>query len=106
MNYGAGIALCGAVLFFCSFGPYFVEPVVAGIDPVTLEPFVANLDLIGCPMIANDFAVSGTCTEQMYGMCESVWVPDMVSYHSHLCDLYFIIVMFFEQRMCVIHLFC
>jgi len=55
-----------------------VEPVIAGIDPVTLEPFVANLDLIGCPMIATDFAVSGTCTEQMYGMCESLWVPDMV----------------------------
>jgi len=63
---------------FISFGPYFVEPVIAGIDPVTLEPFVANLDLIGCPMVATDFAVSGTCTEQMYGMCESLWVPDMV----------------------------
>ena len=62
----------------CSFGPYFVEPVIAGIDPITLEPFVANLDFIGCPMVATDFAVSGTCTEQMYGMCESLWVPDMV----------------------------
>lgn len=65
------------LLYERRFGPYFVEPVIAGIDPVTLEPFVANLDLIGCPMIATDFAVSGTCTEQMYGMCESLWVPDM-----------------------------
>jgi len=55
-----------------------VEPVIAGIDPITLEPFVCNLDLIGCPMVATDFVVSGTCTEQMYGMCESLWVPDMV----------------------------
>jgi len=70
------VVLCYCLFF--SFGPYFVEPVIAGIDPVTLEPFVANLDLIGCPMIATDFAVSGTCTEQMYGMCESLWVPDMV----------------------------
>jgi len=62
-----------------------VEPVIAGIDPVTLEPFVANLDLIGCPMIATDFAVSGTCAEQMYGMCESLWVPDMVC-RSQYCD--------------------
>lgn len=23
--------------------------------------------------------VSGTCAEQMYGMCESLWEPDMVS---------------------------
>lgn len=65
------------LLYERRFGPYFVEPVIAGIDPVTLEPFVANLDLIGCPMVATDFAVSGTCTEQMYGMCESLWVPDM-----------------------------
>jgi len=80
----------------CSFGPYFVEPVIAGIDPVTLEPFVANLDLIGCPMIATDFAVSGTCTEQMYGMCESLWVPDMVCRTAvlvicnlrHLCTVF------------------
>jgi len=65
-----------------------VEPVIAGIDPVTLEPFVSNLDLIGCPMIATDFAVSGTCTEQMYGMCESLWVPDMVCKTRHFQLLY------------------
>jgi 20S proteasome alpha/beta subunit len=64
----------------CSFrfGPYFIEPVIAGLDPVTLEPYVSALDLIGCPMVAKDFAVTGTCGEQMYGMCESLWVPDMV----------------------------
>lgn len=63
----------------CSFGPYFVEPVIAGLDDVTGEPFVASLDLIGCPMVTEDFVVSGTCSEQMYGMCESVWSPDLVS---------------------------
>lgn len=30
-------------------------------------------------METEDFVVSGTCSEQMYGMCESLWVPDMVS---------------------------
>lgn len=30
-------------------------------------------------MITDDFVVSGTCSEQMYGMCESLWEPDMVS---------------------------
>ena len=66
-----------------------MEPVIAGIDPVTLEPFVANLDLIGCPMVATDFAVSGTCTEQMYGMCESLWVPDMVQHRSQFYNPFF-----------------
>ena len=61
------------------FGPYFVEPVIAGLDPKTTEPYIASLDLIGCPMITDDFVVSGTCTEQLYGMCESLWVPDLVS---------------------------
>ena len=60
------------------FGPYFIEPVIAGLDSKTGEPFVASLDLIGCPMVTEDFVVSGTCTEQMYGMCESLWKPDMV----------------------------
>lgn len=36
------------------------------------------MDLIGCPMVTDDFVVSGTCSEQMYGMCESLWEPNMV----------------------------
>ena len=68
--------------FFLSllrFGPYFVEPIVAGLDPKTSEPFVASLDLIGCPMVPEDFVVSGTCSEQMYGMCETLYRPNLVS---------------------------
>ena len=60
------------------FGPYFVEPVVAGLDPKTGEPYIATMDLIGCPMETKDFVVGGTCSEQLYGMCESLWNPDMV----------------------------
>lgn len=65
------------LLYERRFGPYFVEPVIAGLDPKTDEPFIAGMDLIGCPMIANDFIVSGTSSEQMYGMCESLWQPDL-----------------------------
>lgn len=61
------------------FGPYYIEPVIAGLDPKTFEPFICSLDLIGCPMVTEDFVVSGTCSEQMYGMCESLWEPNMVS---------------------------
>lgn len=61
-----------------SFGPYFVEPVIAGLDPKTSEPFIASLDLIGCPMVTEDFVVSGTCSEQMYGMCETLYKPNQV----------------------------
>lgn len=61
------------------FGPYYTEPVIAGLDPKTFKPFICSLDLIGCPMVTDDFVVSGTCSEQMYGMCESLWEPNMVS---------------------------
>lgn len=72
---------------FSRFGPYFVEPVIAGLDPKTMKPFVASLDLIGCPMITEDFVINGTCAEQLYGMCEALWEPDMVGtlhYTTHL----------------------
>jgi 20S proteasome subunit beta 3 len=66
--------------FICyRFGPYFVEPVIAGLEPKTFKPYIASMDLIGCPMVTEDFVVSGTCSEQMYGMCESLWEPDLVS---------------------------
>ncbi|CAH1789904.1 unnamed protein product [Owenia fusiformis] len=71
------LSVVSNLLYERRFGPYFVEPVVAGLDPNTSEPFIASLDLIGCPMITEDFVVSGTCSEQMYGMCESLWEPDM-----------------------------
>lgn len=61
------------------FGPYFVEPIVVGIDPVNNEPFVGGLDVIGCIMETEEFVVAGSCTEQMYGMCETLWEKDMVS---------------------------
>ena len=72
------------IFIFYRFGPYFIEPVIAGLNPKTFEPYVASMDLIGCPMETEDFVVSGTCNEQMYGMCEALWKPDMVSSRQQL----------------------
>jgi 20S proteasome subunit beta 3 len=71
------LSVVSNMLYERRFGPYFVEPVIAGLDNATGEPFIASLDLIGCPMVTEDFVVSGTCNEQMYGMCESLWRPGM-----------------------------
>lgn len=65
------------LLYEKRFGPYFVEPIVAGLDPVTMEPHIYNMDLIGCICQPGDFVVGGTCTEQLYGMCESLYEPDL-----------------------------
>lgn len=70
------LSVVSNLLYERRFGPYFIEPVIAGIDPEG-TPFVASCDLIGCPMVAKDFAVSGTCSEQMYGMCENLWTENM-----------------------------
>ena len=55
------------VLFCHRFGPYFVEPIIAGLHPKTYEPYIASCDLIGCPNEPEDFVVSGTCADQLYG---------------------------------------
>ena len=78
--------ICLFVYLF-RFGPYFVEPIVAGLDSKTNEPYIATMDLIGCPMETKDFVVGGTCTEQLYGMCESLWNPNMVSLLHLVCEL-------------------
>mmetsp|Transcript_7826 Transcript_7826/g.13633 ORF Transcript_7826/g.13633 Transcript_7826/m.13633 type:complete len:204 (-) Transcript_7826:35-646(-) len=67
--------LISTLLYEKRFGPYFTEPVVAGIDKG--EPYICAMDLIGAPLFAKDFVVGGTCTENLFGMCESTWRPDM-----------------------------
>ncbi|XP_067928492.1 proteasome subunit beta type-3-like [Watersipora subatra] len=65
------------LLYERRFGPYFVEPVIVGLHEKSNKPYIASMDLIGCPMIVDDFVVSGTCSEQMFGVCETVFKPDM-----------------------------
>lgn len=82
------MSMVANLLYEKRFGPYYTEPVIAGLDPKTFKPFICSLDLIGCPMVTDDFVVSGTCSEQMYGMCESLWEPNMVSYQQQGWPLY------------------
>lgn len=70
-------AMLSSFLYERRFGPYFIEPVIAGLDPKTSEPFIGSMDLIGCPNEPDDFVVVGTCAEQLYGMCETLWRPNL-----------------------------
>lgn len=65
------------LLYEKRFGPYFIEPIIAGIDPKTGETYIGSADLIGCHTEPEDFVVAGTCAEQLYGMCETLWEPDL-----------------------------
>jgi len=68
--------LLSNLLYEKRFGPYFIEPVVAGLDDEG-KPFLSGMDLIGAPVYTNDFVVSGTATGNLYGMCETLYKPDM-----------------------------
>jgi len=68
------------VLYEHRFGPYFVEPIVAGLEDKKDEkdvPFICAMDLIGAPVFTDDFVVGGTSSEELYGMCESMYKKNM-----------------------------
>ena len=71
--------LLSHTLYQKRFGSYFTEPIVAGLDPTKdYEPYICATDTIGCIDAAKDFVVAGTCSENMFGMCESLWEKDLV----------------------------
>lgn len=70
-------SLMSSFLYEKRFSPYFIEPVIAGIDDKTGEPFISSHDLIGCPQVSEDFCIAGTCEEQLVGMCETLWEPNL-----------------------------
>ncbi|KAJ1675722.1 proteasome core particle subunit beta 3 [Spiromyces aspiralis] len=68
--------MISSMLYQKRFGPYFIEPIIAGIDENN-KPYIASMDLIGCILTAKDFVVGGTASDNLYGMCEALWEPDM-----------------------------
>jgi len=69
--------LISSSLYEKRFGPWFVSPVVAGLDEATGAPFICGFDSIGCIDFAKDFIVSGTASDQLFGTCEGLWEPDL-----------------------------
>lgn len=69
--------LVSSSLYERRFGPFFVSPIVAGLDPKTGKPLICGFDSIGCPDVAKDFIVSGTASDQLFGTCEGLWEPDL-----------------------------
>eukprot|EP01069_Polyplicarium_translucidae_P003735 Polyplicarium_translucidae@DN2394_c0_g1_i3.p3 len=65
-----------SLLYGRRFGPWFVSPVVAGLDEKD-TPYLSAFDSIGAMCNAKDFVVNGTASEQLYGTCESFWKPEM-----------------------------
>jgi 20S proteasome subunit beta 3 len=54
-----------------------VSPVIAGLDPANNAPIVRGSDSIGAFSKENDFVVAGTAAESLFGVCESLWRPNL-----------------------------
>jgi len=73
-------SLVSSMLYERRFGPWFVEPVVCGLEDRDGEkdvPFISAYDLIGAGVFTDDFLVSGTSSEELYGVCEAMYRKDM-----------------------------
>ncbi|KAG2370154.1 20S proteasome subunit beta 3 [Suillus spraguei] len=72
--------LVSSTLYQHRFGPYFIEPVMAGLSKTPsggFKPFIAATDLIGCLNFAKDFVVAGTASAKLFGVAEGLWEPDL-----------------------------
>jgi len=68
--------LVASTLYERRFSPYFVEPIIAGLDKNN-KPLICQMDLIGCPNYPDNFVVGGTADDQLNGTCEALWEPDL-----------------------------
>ena len=41
------------------------------------KAFLCGMDLLGAQVRTDDFMVAGDCTQAMYGLCESLYKPDL-----------------------------
>ena len=69
--------LLSNMLYKRRFGPYFISPLVAGLDPITGEAFISSTDMIGSITEPRDFVTIGTGEEYALACCESFWRPDL-----------------------------
>lgn len=42
-----------------------------------LVPYITATDLLGAGVDTSDFVVGGTCSEQLYGVCEAMYKPGL-----------------------------
>jgi 20S proteasome subunit beta 3 len=72
------INLVASTLYEHRWGPYFVNPIVVGLDVnEDYKPYVATFDSIGCITESGQFQVAGTSNELLYGTCEAFFKKDM-----------------------------
>ncbi|KAI2505159.1 Proteasome subunit [Fragilaria crotonensis] len=69
--------LTSHVLYSRRASPYYVEPLVVGMDEDTQEPFLCAHDVIGAQSQSKAFVCAGVATMSMYGIAEALWRPNL-----------------------------
>ncbi|GBG29765.1 Proteasome subunit beta type-3 [Hondaea fermentalgiana] len=69
--------MLSSFLYARRFGPYFIEPIVAGLEGPDNKPFISGQDLLGASVFTDDFVVAGTSESELFGTCESFYKPDL-----------------------------
>ena len=91
-----GNVLCN-MLYSKRFGPYFAEPVVAGLEGKENKPFITAMDLIGAPVFTDDFWSRERAviifTEHVNLCIKLIWIPRHFSRHCLKPYLQLLIVM-------------
>ena len=70
-------AMVSSFLYSKRFGPFFVEPLIAGLQGPDFTPFISGQDVLGCPVATNDFVVAGTAEASLYGTAETFFRPNL-----------------------------
>ena len=88
-------ALTSHILYGRRQSPYFVEPIVAGLEKVAMlrepsddatqvapryycyRPFLCSHDVIGAQSKSHSFVCSGAASKSMHGTAEALWQPGL-----------------------------
>ena len=71
-------SLMSHVLYQRRQSPYYVEPLVVGLDDEEI-PYLCSQDVIGAQSKSEAFVCAGVATKSIYGIAEALWRPGLSS---------------------------
>jgi 20S proteasome subunit beta 3 len=57
---------------------YLLSPILAGINK-DKKPYLCSMDSLGASTVSSTYVVVGTAANQLQGICESLYIPDLSS---------------------------
>ncbi len=64
------------ILYSKRASPYYVSAIVAGMSSDNV-PYIVGMDCLGCMDESGEFVTSGTAGNNLSGLCEALYTPDL-----------------------------